>query len=92
MMQKATKASCRRRLNRIAGQVRGLAGMVEQDRYCIDIVTQIAAVRAALRRVEEEVLRDHVAHCVNDAIASGNQAAQRRKIAELMAVLGRSER
>ena len=91
-MQEATKTSCRRRLSRIAGQVRGLAGMVEQDRYCIDIVTQIAAVRAALRRVEEEVLRDHVAHCVSDAIASGNQAAQRRKIAELMTVLGRSDR
>jgi DNA-binding FrmR family transcriptional regulator len=91
-MQKDTKASCLKRLSRIEGQVRGLAGMVEQDRYCIDIVTQIAAVRAALRRVEEEVLRDHVAHCVSDAIASGNHAEQRRKIDELMTVLGRSDR
>ena len=61
--------------------------MVEEDRYCIDIVTQISAVRAALRRVEEEVLRDHVSHCVEHAIASGNKADQREKIAELMAVI-----
>jgi DNA-binding FrmR family transcriptional regulator len=66
--------------------------MVEDDRYCIDIVTQISAVRAALRRVEEEVLRDHVAHCVEHAIASGNAADQRRKVAELMDVLARSSR
>ena len=62
------------------------------DRYCIDIVTQISAVRAALRRVEEEVLRDHVSHCVEHAITSGNKADQREKIAELMAVIGRSDR
>ena len=62
------------------------------DRYCIDIVTQIAAVRAALRRVEEEILRDHVAHCVEHAIASGNKADQRRKIEELMDVVGRADR
>ncbi len=66
--------------------------MVTEDRYCIDIVTQISAVRAALRRVEEEVLRDHVAHCVEHAITSGNKADQREKIAELMAVIGRSDR
>jgi DNA-binding FrmR family transcriptional regulator len=66
--------------------------MVEEERYCIDIVTQIAAVRAALRRVEEEVLRDHIAHCVEHAIVSGDAGEQRRKIAELMDVLGRSSR
>jgi CsoR family transcriptional regulator, copper-sensing transcriptional repressor len=66
--------------------------MVDEDRYCIDIVTQISAVRAALRRVEEEVLRDHVAHCVEHAISSGNKADQREKIAELMDVIGRSDR
>ena len=91
-MRKDIKASSLRRLKRIEGQVRGLARMVEDDRYCIDIVTQIAAVRAALRRAEEEVLRDHVAHCVEGAIASGNQAQQRRKIAELMDVIGRVDR
>jgi DNA-binding FrmR family transcriptional regulator len=66
--------------------------MVEEDRYCIDIVTQISAVRAALRRVEEEVLRDHVAHCVEHAISSGDKADQREKIAELMDVIGRADR
>ncbi len=91
-MQKETKASCLRRLGRIEGQVRGLARMVEQDRYCIDIVTQISAVRAALRRVEEEILRDHVAHCVEHAIASGDVHEQRQKVAELMSVLSRSNR
>jgi CsoR family transcriptional regulator, copper-sensing transcriptional repressor len=91
-MSKHSKTSCLKRLGRIEGQVRGLARMVEADRYCIDIVTQISAVRAALRRVEEEVLRDHIAHCVEHAIVSGDTAEQRRKIAELMDVLGRTAR
>jgi CsoR family transcriptional regulator, copper-sensing transcriptional repressor len=91
-MRRDIKASSLRRLKRIEGQVRGLGRMVEQNRYCIDIVTQISAVRAALRRAEEEILRDHVAHCVEHAIASGNRAEQRRKVAELMDVVGRSDR
>jgi DNA-binding FrmR family transcriptional regulator len=91
-MRKEIKASVLKRLNRIEGQVRGLGTMVEDDRYCIDIVTQIAAARAALRRVEEEVLRDHVAHCVEHAISSGDKADQRRKIAELMDVVSRADR
>jgi CsoR family transcriptional regulator, copper-sensing transcriptional repressor len=91
-MRKDIKESSRKRLNRIEGQVRGLVRMIEEDRYCIDIVTQISAVRAALRRAEEEILTDHVAHCVEDAIASGNKTEQRRKVAELSAVLRRAER
>ena len=91
-MRDDIKTSCSKRLNRIEGQVRGLSRMVEEDRYCIDIVTQIAAVRAALRRVEEEILRDHVAHCVEHAITSGSKTAQREKIEELMAVVSRSDR
>jgi CsoR family transcriptional regulator, copper-sensing transcriptional repressor len=91
-MRKDIKASCAKRLSRIEGQVRGIARMVDEDRYCIDIVTQVAAVRAALRRVEEEILRDHVAHCVERAIASGNKTDQRRKIEELMEVVSRAER
>ena len=91
-MRKDIKASVQKRLGRIEGQVRGLSKMVDEDRYCIDIVTQISAVRAALRRVEEEILRDHVAHCVEHAITSGNKADQREKIAELMEVIGRSNR
>ena len=91
-MREEAKSSCLRRLSRIEGQVRGLARMVGADRYCIDIVTQISAVRTALRRVEEEILRDHVAHCVEHAVASGNKAEQRQKIAELMDVIARAER
>jgi CsoR family transcriptional regulator, copper-sensing transcriptional repressor len=91
-MRKDIKASSLRRLNRIEGQVRGLARMVEEDRYCIDIVTQVSAVRAALRRAEEEILRDHVAHCVEHAIVSGSRAEQRQKIAELMDVVSRADR
>ena len=91
-MQKHAKASSLKRLGRIEGQVRGIARMVEDDRYCIDVITQISAVRAALRRVEEEILRDHVGHCVEHAISGGNKADQRRKIAELMDVLSRAQR
>jgi len=91
-MRKDIKASSQKRLNRIEGQVRGLSKMIEDDRYCIDIITQILAVRAALRRLEEEVLRDHVAHCVEHAITSGDKADQRQKISELMDVIGRSDR
>jgi DNA-binding FrmR family transcriptional regulator len=91
-MRNEIKTSSLKRLSRIEGQVRGLSRMVEEDRYCIDIVTQIAAVRAALRRVEEEVLRDHVGHCVEHAIASGSKAEQRQKIEELMAVVSRADR
>lgn len=91
-MRDDIKASARRRLNRIEGQVRGLARMVDADRYCIDIVTQMSAVRAALDRVEEVILRDHVAHCVEHAITSGNKTDQRRKVAELIDVFSRAKR
>ena len=91
-MRKDIKASCAKRLSRIEGQVRGIARMVDEDRYCIDIVTQVSAVRAALRRLEEEILRDHVAHCVEHAIASGNKTDQRRKVAELIDAISRSNR
>ncbi|MBY0275825.1 metal-sensitive transcriptional regulator [Candidatus Binatia bacterium] len=85
----ATKKACAARLGRIEGQVRGIARMLEDDRYCIDVITQIQAVKAALRRVEEEMLRDHVSHCVEEAIRSGDAKQQRRKVAELIQVLGR---
>ena len=91
-MRKDIKASSQKRLSRIEGQVRGLSRMVDEDRYCIDVVTQVAAVRAALRRFEEEILRDHVAHCVEHAITAGDKNDQREKIAELMEVVGRSQR
>lgn len=85
-----TKSTCIKRLSRIEGQVRGLARMVEDDRYCIDIVTQLSAVRAALRRVEQEILRDHVGHCVKHAMQSDDLDDQARKIEELMEVLARA--
>jgi CsoR family transcriptional regulator, copper-sensing transcriptional repressor len=91
-MRTEAKTSVLKRLKRIEGQVRGLARMVEDDRYCIDVVTQLSAARAALRKAEEEILADHVAHCVEHAIASGNKAEQRRKVAELMDVFSRAER
>ena len=91
-MQAEAKSSCLKRLSRIEGQVRGLSRMVEEDRYCIDVVTQISAARAALRKLEEEVLRDHVGHCVEHAIAAGNKVEQRKKVAELMEVIGRADR
>jgi DNA-binding FrmR family transcriptional regulator len=91
-MNESVKAACLKRLSRIEGQVRGLRRMVEDDRYCIDVITQISAVRAALRRVEEEILTDHVGSCVEHAIASGDKAEQRRKVAELIDVLGRANR
>jgi DNA-binding FrmR family transcriptional regulator len=91
-MNPKAKTSVLNRLQRIEGQVRGLARMVEEDRYCIDVVTQISAARAALRRVEEEILRDHVAHCVEHAIAAGDKADQRRKVSELIDVLSRTNR
>lgn len=91
-MDESSKTSTLKRLRRIEGQVRGLERMIEDDRYCIDIVTQIGAVRAALRRVEEEILREHVAHCVEHAIASGDKDDQRRKVAELMDVMARAGR
>ncbi len=91
-MQVIAKTAVQKRLKRIEGQVRGLSRMVEEGRYCIDIVTQISAVRAALRRAEEEILRDHMGHCVEHAIASGNKADQRKKISEIMDVLQRSDR
>ncbi|MEX2035991.1 MAG: metal-sensitive transcriptional regulator [Xanthobacteraceae bacterium] len=91
-MQASAKASVLKRLQRIEGQVRGLSRMVEEDRYCIDVVTQVAAVSAALHAAEDEILRDHVAHCIEHAIASGNKSEQRRKVAELMDVLNRTAR
>ncbi|HTT82367.1 MAG TPA: metal-sensitive transcriptional regulator [Rhizomicrobium sp.] len=77
-------ASLLGRLSRIEGQVRGIAKMMEEDRYCIDILNQIAAVKAALRRVEVEVLKGHAAHCVAHAIKSGNTRVQTDKFNELV--------
>jgi DNA-binding FrmR family transcriptional regulator len=73
-----------KRLHRIEGQVRGIERMVEDDRYCIDILTQIAAVKTALEQVGARLLEDHVTHCVRDALASGDEQEAEAKSAELL--------
>lgn len=72
------------RLNRIEGQVRGIVRMIEQERYCIDILHQVQAIKAALARVEDAILKDYSATCVEKAIASGDPDEQHRKFAELI--------
>jgi DNA-binding FrmR family transcriptional regulator len=89
-MRTDIKAQLLNRLNRIEGQVRGIARMVEEDRYCIDVLTQLQAVRAAVRRVETEVLKDHLGHCVTTAMVEGDEAERREKAAELIEVLDRA--
>jgi DNA-binding FrmR family transcriptional regulator len=87
-MRDAVKQSTVARLSRIEGQVRGVARMIAEDRYCIDVLNQIEAVKAALKKAQDEILRDHIEHCVESAIVSGDQRDQRRKVAELVRVLG----
>ena len=91
-MHDTTKTAVITRLKRIEGQVGGLQRMVAEDRYCVDLPTQIDAVRAALHKVEEQVLRDHVSHCVAGAFASGDVVEQRHKVEELIATIARMTR
>ncbi|MDQ3125074.1 MAG: metal-sensitive transcriptional regulator [Pseudomonadota bacterium] len=81
-----------KRLNRIAGQVQGVARMVAEDRYCIDVLTQVQAIKAALARAEAEILRDHAAHCVHEAIRAGDAQATRQKLDELVDLFDRARR
>lgn len=78
------------RLNRIEGQVRGISRMVTEGRYCIDVLTQLQAVRAALGKVESAMLQDHLVKCIEGAITSGDAADQRAKVNELIQLLERS--
>ena len=89
-MNRNHKPKLLNRLSRVEGQVRGVARMVEEDRYCIDVLTQLRAIRAALARVESELLKGHLDHCIESAIVSGDQAEQRRKAGELIELLERS--
>ena len=91
-MHDAARQKVTQRLKRIEGQVGGLLRMVDDNRYCIDMLTQISAVRAALHKVEEEILRDHLSHCVADAFSSGSVTDQRHKVEELVQTLGRMTR
>ena len=81
-----------KRLHRIEGQVRGVERMVEDDRYCIDILTQIAAVSTALEAVAVKILDEHVRHCVAGALASGDEADSQTKIEELLEAVQRFAR
>lgn len=80
------------RLKRIEGQVRGIAQMVADDRYCIDILHQVQAVKSALAGVESVILKDHAACCVADAISSGDVIEQRTKFNELIDLFDRVKR
>lgn len=91
-MNDTTRQTVVTRLRRIEGQVRGLIRMVEDDRYCVETLTQIAAVRAALHKVEAQILQDHVSHCVTGAFASGDPVEQRHKVEELVETIGRMTR
>lgn len=85
----AERAKIVNRLRRIEGQVAGVARMVEEERYCIDVLNQLQAVKAALSKAEDAVLADHAAHCVAAAIESGDPADQHSKFSELIALIGR---
>jgi len=82
------KEAVQRRLRRIEGQVRGLQRMVEEDRYCINILEQISAATKALQSVALELLDDHLAHCVVDAVKSGGDESA-KKLSEASAAIGR---
>jgi DNA-binding FrmR family transcriptional regulator len=90
MHDRPDKAKLLNRLSRVEGHVRGIAKMIEQDRYCIDVLTQISAARAALAKVESEMLKTHLSHCIEGAIVSGDAAEQRAKARELIDLLQRS--
>lgn len=86
---KPRHTDCLARLSRIEGQVRGVSRMIEDERYCIDILTQIRAIKAALNKVESAVLKDHADHCIVDAIKSGDTSEQKEKFNELVELFER---
>jgi DNA-binding FrmR family transcriptional regulator len=89
MMDPSTKTKTRSRLRRIGGQIEGIARMVEQDRYCVDVLLQLASAQAAIGQASKLVLRSHVETCVSEVIASGKPAERKQKIDELMQVFSR---
>ena len=89
-MERMNSSKLRNRLSRIEGQVRGVSKMIEEDRYCIDILAQIRAARSALAGVEKELLKQHLDHCIVGAMASGDEAEQRKKADELIELLAKS--
>jgi DNA-binding FrmR family transcriptional regulator len=89
---KLEKEATIRRLNRVEGQVRGIGRMIEEERYCIDILQQMQAIKSAFAKVEDAILKDHAATCVESAIASGDARDQRTKFSELVDLFGRVKR
>ena len=79
------------RLKRLEGQVRGVSRMVAEDRYCVDILTQTAAIRAALNGVEKLVIDDHASHCIDEALAGGDAEEHRTKFRALVHILAQAQ-
>ena len=91
-MNSDTKTASMKRLARIEGQVRGVSKMISEDRYCIDVIRQVQAIKAALSGLEKVVLEDHINSCVETALASEELATRREKVEELVAVLSGNKR
>jgi DNA-binding FrmR family transcriptional regulator len=89
MMNKEEKARAVSRLKRIEGQIRGIQKMVEEDRYCIDILSQTASIVSALRGVEDQIMQQHLNTCVSDAMKSDDSNLKNEKINEVMSVLSK---
>ena len=89
---KIDKVATIKRLNRIEGQVRGIGRMIEEGRYCIDILQQTQAIKSALAKVEDAILKDHAATCIETAIASGKEEEQRKKFGELVDLFAKMKR
>ena len=87
MQEKKNKAAIQKRLARLEGQIRGISRMVEENRYCVDVLMQTAAVRSALKAVERLLIEDHANHCMETAIQSGDAEEQRTKFREMVALL-----
>ncbi len=88
-MKSETQEQARTRVRRIAGQVAAIERMIGEDRYCVDVLLQVAAARAALDGLGKHLLQAHVEHCVTDALTSGRPKDRKEKIAELMEVFSR---
>ena len=89
MLADKQKKNLETRLNRVAGQINGIRRMIDEDRYCVDILTQTAAITAAIRTIEGIIMKNHLNTCVADAMRSQDVEEQREKVDEVMTVIGR---
>jgi DNA-binding FrmR family transcriptional regulator len=89
MMDEETKGKTLGRLRRVEGQVQGIQRMVEEEKYCVDILLQLMAVQGAVEQVQKLVLAQHIESCVSDAIRSGNARDRQKKVDELLDVFSR---